>query len=364
MSSFEYNANPGRVIFGSGSIRRLPDELKRLGLSSPLLLSKPSQAGLLKNLEEILTSSSLSITSAGTFTKATMHTPYHITEEALSYFESINADCVVSIGGGSTTGLGKAIAFRTGVPHICIPTTYSGSEMTPVVGETKDGRKTTKADPKVLPKTVIYDVDLTMTLPPSISATSGINAIAHASEALYAHNGNPMTNLLALEGIKSLSSSLPEIVADPKSQSAREKALHGAWLCGTCLGSVSMSLHHKLCHVLGGSFNLPHSETHTIVLPHALSYNAPAIPEAMEKISSVLLPPGSDGDAIKGLNLLLAKLKVKRGLRDFGMREQDVEKAAEIAVADPYSNPRKVEIGPVKELIRRCWAGEEARADF
>lgn len=169
-------------------------------------------------------------------------------------------------------------------------------------------------------------------------------------------------NLLALEGTKALASSLPTIVSDPQNAAARSQAQYGAWLCATCLGSVGMALHHKLCHTLGGSFNLPHAETHTIVLPHALAYNAPAIPDVMAQLAAVL--PESDGDAIKGLNVLLTKLKVKRGLKEFGMREEDVEKAAEIAVGNPYFNPRAIEKEPLRETIRRCWAGEEARADL
>lgn len=360
MESFEYNANPGRVVFGPGSINKLPDEIKRLGLKSPLLLSTPQQVDQAEQLARIV--SAASITPAGTYTKATMHTPSHITEEAMSFIKSKNADCVVSIGGGSTIGLGKAISIRTGLPHICIPTTYAGSEMTPILGETQDGKKTTRSDPKILPGTVIYDVDLTMTLPASLSATSGVNAIAHAVEALYAKNTNPIISLLALEGTKALAESLPEIIENPHSKPAREKAQYGAWLCGSCLGSVGMALHHKLCHTLGGSFNLPHAETHTIVLPHALSYNAPAIPKAMKQLADVL--PGSDGDAIQGLNILLEKLKVKRGLKEFGMKEEDVDKAAEIAVSNQYPNPRAVEKEPIREVIRRCWAGEPAKADL
>lgn len=360
MDPFEYNVNPGRVVFGPGSIQKLPDEIKRLGLKSPLLLATPQQVDQADQLAKII--SSASIEPAGTYTNATMHTPSHITEEAMSFLKSKNADCVVSIGGGSTIGLGKAISIRTGLPHICIPTTYAGSEMTPILGETQEGKKTTRSDPKILPGTVLYDVDLTMTLPASMSATSGVNAIAHSVEALYAKNKNPIITLLALEGTKALAESLPEIVENPHSQPAREKAQYGAWLCGTCLGSSAMALHHKLCHTLGGSFNLPHAETHTIVLPHALSYNAPAIPEAMKQLATVL--PGSEGDATKGLNILLEKLKVKRGLKDFGMKEEDIDKAAEIAVSNQYPNPRPVEKGPIRELIRRCWAGEPARADL
>lgn len=355
MDTFEYNANPARVIFGNGTLQRLPDELARLKLSAPLLLSTPQQVDQANALKDVLAGK-----IAGLFTEATMHTPTSVTEKALAYAKEAGADCVVSIGGGSTIGLGKAISVRTGLPHVCIPTTYAGSEMTPILGETADGRKTTRTDPKILPGTVIYDVDLTMTLPAGLSATSGVNAIAHAVEALYAKNTNPIISLLALEGISALTSSLPAIVEDPLSVPARQKALYGAWLCGTCLGSVGMALHHKLCHALGGSFNLPHAETHTIVLPHALAYNAPAIPDVMERLGAAF----GGGDAVKGVNVLLAKLKVKRGLREYGMKEEDIDRAAEIAVSNPYYNPRPVEKEKIMELIRRAWVGEEARADL
>ncbi|KAJ9643957.1 hypothetical protein H2199_003823 [Coniosporium tulheliwenetii] len=357
MESFEYNVNPSRVVFGSGSLQKLPDELKRSNLSAPILLSGPRGAKQAEQLQKILDNR-----VAGIFSEAAMHTPVHVTEKALEYIKSRSADSVVSIGGGSAIGLGKAISFRTGLPHICIPTTYAGSEMTTHLGETAEGKKTTKSDPKILPATVVYDVDLTMTLPVELSATSGVNAIAHAVEALYAHNANPITTLLALEGIRALAASLPVIVENPSDKTARTSAQYGAWLCSSCLGSVGMALHHKLCHTLGGSFGLPHSETHTILLPHAIAYNAPKTPEAMKKLAEVL--PGSEGDAIKGLNVLLERLRVKRGLKELGMREEDVDKAAEIAVSNPYWNPRSVEKELVREVFRRAWAGEEARADL
>ncbi|KAL5324753.1 hypothetical protein ACEPPN_005869 [Leptodophora sp. 'Broadleaf-Isolate-01'] len=291
-----------------------------------------------------------------------MHTPVEVTEKAVKLVQSSACDAILSIGGGSAIGLGKAISFRTGIYHFAIPTTYAGSEMTLILGQTENGHKTTISNPKILPGSVVYDVDLTLTLPTGMSATSGINAIAHAVEALYARNGNPITHLLALEGIKSLAEALPEIVKEPLSPSARSKALYGAWLCGTCLGSVGMSLHHKLCHTLGGSFNLPHAEVHTIILPHALAYNAPNIPAEMKALAQVL--PDSNGDATHGLNVLLQKLGVKRDLKAFGMKEEDVAKAAEIAVRNAYWNPRQIEQSSIQELIRRAWAGEEARPDL
>lgn len=366
MESFIYNSTPSRVIFGSGCLSQLASEIQRLKLSAPLLLTTPEQAAQADDLTESLSKSGVS--AAGQFTKAKMHTPIQITEEALNYARSSRADSVISIGGGSTIGLGKAISIRTGLPHICIPTTYAGSEMTPILGETTDRRKTTRSDPKILPGTVLYDVDLTLTLPAALSATSGVNAIAHAVEALYSQSTNPIISLLAIEGISSLAESLPDIVSDPSAgtdigRRARERALYGAWLSGHCLGSVGMGLHHKLCHTLGGSFNLPHAETHTIVLPHALSYNAPALKkEVLVKIANAL--PRSDGNAVIGLNVLLDKLQVKRGLKEFGMKEEDVDKAADIACQAQYPNPRPLEREKIREVIRRCWAGEEARTDL
>lgn len=188
---FEYNANPGRVLFGHATIHHLPRELARQGLTRPLLLSTPEQTRQAQHLETILSSSSSSSSSdniavVGLFSQATMHTPTHVTDQALAYAHAQGgADCVVSIGGGSTTGLGKALSIRTGWPHICIPTTYAGSEMTPILGETADGVKKTRSDPKILPGTVIYDVDLTMTLPVGMSAVSGVNAIAHAGKTSF-----------------------------------------------------------------------------------------------------------------------------------------------------------------------------------
>ncbi|KAJ6156207.1 hypothetical protein N7497_005092 [Penicillium chrysogenum] len=345
MDTFEYNPNPGRVVFGSGTLEKLPDEAARMNLSAPLVLATPRQLACTELVKGLLKGN-----VAGVFSEAAMHTPIHVTEKALDYAKANGADSIISIGGGSTIGLGKAISFRVGIPHICIPTTYAGSEMTPILGETIDGVKRTQSDPKILPSTVIYDVDLTMTLPSAMSATSGINAIAHAVEALYAYNTNPIIDLMAVEGIRALASVLPQIVKDPSSRSARSLAL------------VGMSIHHKLCHTLGGSFNLPHAETHTAVLPHAISYNATVVPTAMKKLAEAL--PESNGNAIHGLNVLLEKLQVKRDLKYYGLKEGDIDKAAEAVAGSSYWNPREIEKEAIRELIRRVWAGEPAKADF
>ncbi|GGF71640.1 maleylacetate reductase [Azorhizobium oxalatiphilum] len=349
IKTFTYEALPIRVRFGSGAIAEIGAELERLGARRALVLTTPQQAGEGQRIAAMIGGA-----SAGVFSGATMHTPVEVTETALQALSAAAADCVVSLGGGSTTGLGKALALRTGVQQLVIPTTYAGSEMTPILGETQDGRKTTIRSLDVLPEAVIYDVDLTLSLPPGLSATSGMNAIAHAVEALYARDRNPVISLMAEDSIRTLSSALPILVHEPRNMEARSMALYGAWLAGCCLGTVGMALHHKLCHTLGGTFNLPHAETHTIVLPHAVAYNASAAPEAMASITRALGAP----DAAQGLFDLVRALGTPRALADLGMPADGIEMAADLAVENPYWNPRPVTRDAIRDLIGRAHAGE------
>jgi alcohol dehydrogenase class IV len=348
MQNFTYQAAPMRVIFGAGTLSQLRSEVVRLGISRALVLATPNQVQQASIVAELLGDR-----AAGIFTQAEMHTPVSVTDRAMAYATELNVDGVVAIGGGSTTGLGKAIALRTDLPQIVVPTSYAGSEMTSILGETRDGLKTTQSSPRILPETVIYDVDLTMTMPQSLSAASGLNAIAHAVEALYARDRNPIISLMAQEGIRSLAQALPKIKSDAKDVEARTEALYGAWLCGSCLGAVGMALHHKLCHTLGGAFNLPHAETHAIILPHAVAYNASADPQAMSQIARAL----GANDAAAGLFELAGAVGVHRSLRDVGMREEDIDHASDLAVTNPYWNPRPVERDAVRGLIARAWAG-------
>lgn len=353
MTPFVYEAQPARVVFGAGTLAQLPAELERLSLRRVLVLSTPQQTTAAHDL-----AGKLGDRAAGVFGEATMHTPLAVTERAMQAIAETRADGVVAIGGGSTIGLGKAIALRTDLPQIVVPTTYAGSEMTPILGETRDGVKTTQKSPKILPEVVVYDVDLTLSLPIGLSAVSGMNAIAHAVEALYAKERNPIISLMAEEGIRALAGALPAIARDPQDRTARSDALYGAWLCGACLGAVGMALHHKLCHTLGGSFDLPHAETHTIVLPHASAYNAPAAPEAMEAISRAL----GSSDAAGGLYDLAGRLNAPRALRDLGMAESGIDKATDIALSNPYWNPRQLERAAIHDLIARAWRGDRPQA--
>lgn len=348
MTPFIFNGLPSRVIFGQGTISRLAEEVRTLDCRRVLVLCTPEQENQGRQVLE-----QLGDAGAGLFAEAKMHTPVEVTDKAMPVVESLKADAVVAIGGGSTIGLGKAIALRTDLPQVAIPTTYAGSEMTPILGETKDGMKTTQRTLKVLPEVVIYDVDLTLGLPVGMSGTSGINAIAHAVEALYAKDANPVISLMAEEGIAALARSLPIIATDPSNPEARADAFYGAWLCGTCLGSVGMSLHHKLCHTLGGSFDLPHAETHTIVLPHAVAYNAEAAPEAMFRIARAL----GASDAAAGLHDLARAVGAPLALRDIGMQESDIDTATDIATRNPYWNPREIEADGIHRLLSDAYAG-------
>jgi len=282
-----------------------------------------------------------------------MHVPIETAREARDEARRLDADCAVAIGGGSTTGLGKAIALDSGLPIIAIPTTYAGSEMTSIYGLTDAGVKKTGRDPRVLPRTVIYDPELSLSLPIGLTVTSGLNAIAHAAEGLYAFDGNPIVSLMAEEGIRAIAAALPRLTAAPTDLDARGDALYGAWLCGSVLGAVAMGLHHKLCHTLGGSFSLPHAEVHTVVLPHALAYNASHAPEAMRRIARAL---GTDS-AAAGLFDLAQRLGVPVALKDIGMPADGLNRAADLAVQTPYPNPRPLERAAIRELLQHAFDG-------
>ena len=346
--NFVYNGLPTRVVFGSGTSARVGEEARRIGVKRPLVLSTPEQ-----KIEAQALAAKLGVDVAGVFFGATMHTPIEVTEKALLVVTETRADGTIALGGGSTTGLGKAIALRTDLPQIVLPTTYAGSEMTNILGETSEGKKKTLRSPKVQPEVVIYDVDLTFTLPPRLSATSGMNAIAHAVEGLYAEDRNPIVTLMALEAIRAMADGLPAILDRPRDSAARAKALYGAWLCGTVLGSVGMALHHKLCHVLGGSFDLPHAETHTVMLPHVVSFNARAVPEMLAPVAEILRSAGSG----QGLFDLAKRMGAPTSLKEIGMPADGLDKAAAIATESPYYNPRPPTRAEIRALLDDAFNG-------
>jgi maleylacetate reductase len=348
MRYFFHQANPSRVIFGPGALAQLPAEMQRLGTHRALVLSTPEQLASAERVAALLGDAAV-----GIFPKAVMHVPIETARQAREEARRLGADCAVAIGGGSTIGLGKAIALASGLPIIAIPTTYAGSEMTPIYGLTEAGLKQTGRDPRVLPRTVIYDPELSLTLPMAITVTSVFNAIAHAAEGLYAPDGNPIVALMAEEGIRASAAALAPLRSDPGDLQARGDALYGAWLCGSVLGQVSMGLHHKLCHTLGGSFNLPHAEVHSVILAHALAYNANHAPQAMAKIARAL----GVADAAQGLLELALKNGAPVSLKAIGMPADGLDKAADLAAQNQYPNPRALERGALRALLQNAFDG-------
>ncbi|TCK26723.1 maleylacetate reductase [Pseudonocardia endophytica] len=349
LQRFVHEALPMRVRFGAGSVSELPEEIDLLGLERVVVLCSPEQTDTAEMVAGILGDRCV-----GILPHARMHVPRDAATDTRESVERGDAQGCVAVGGGSAVGLGKAIALTTDLPVVALPTTYAGSEMTPIWGLTENGVKRTGRDRRVLPRAVVYDPELTISLPAALSVVSGINAVAHAVEGLYAPDSTPILDLMAAEGTRALLASLPRLVENGTDLSARAEALSGAWLCGAVLGATTMSLHHKICHVLGGMLDLPHAPTHTVVLPHVLAYNAPAGSRAVDAVAGALggsaRPPGD-------LWTFIGDLGGPRSLRELGMNEGDVAAVAEATVQQSYANPRTVTTSEVGELLHRAWSG-------
>ncbi|SHL17845.1 maleylacetate reductase [Pseudonocardia thermophila] len=335
MEPFIYDALPSRVVFGAGAARtRLAAEVDRLGAKAVLLVGSDRYAALAEPFAGRV---------HGRFTEVREHVPVGTAEAARA--AARGADAVVAIGGGSAIGAAKAVALTEGLPIVAVPTTYAGSEMTPIWGLTEGGRKITGTDPVVLPKVVVYDPELVASLPRDLAVASGLNAMAHAVDGMWAPGRNPISAVLAEDGIRALAAGLRTV--DP------EELLRGAWLGAAAFAVTGSGLHHKLAHVLGG-MGMPHARTHAVLLPHVLAFNAPGAPEAAERIARAL---GAD-DAVAGLRALADELGVPRGLRELGLAEDRLAEAAQLAApAVPKDNPVPVDETGLRELLRRAWAG-------
>ncbi len=350
MQNFTYDALPVRVIFGAGTSRRkLAEELERLGVSRVLLIASPRERQLIQEL-----SLRLGDRIAGIFTNVRSHVPIRIAEEAREVARQFKADCLLSIGGGAAIGTAKAIAMVMPLPIIAVPTTYSGSEMTTIWGLTTDQRKTTGISRDVLPKVVIYDPELTFSLPPSITGPSAVNAMAHCVETFYVPNANPVSSLLAEEGLRALAHGVLLAVEKPDDLEGRSEVFYGAYLAGAALGAVGTGLHHKICHTLGGAYNLPHAETHTVILPHVVAFNQPAIPAIMERIAHAIGAPV----AAMGLYDLEQRIGAPTALKDIGMKQENLEEAVNLIMEKaPYANPRPVDAAGVRSLLEDAYMG-------
>ena len=348
MRSFTFEALPGRVVFGSGVLSQLAEEIEHLQKRRAMLIVTGSAGRLVPILRE-----QLADRLAGVFSEVAQHVPASLVEKGLAVVHEIGADCIVTLGGGSAIGLGKALALNIDVPIIAIPTTFSGSEMTPIYGITGAERKQTGRDIRVLPRTVLYDPELVYSMPSFLAATSGMNALAHCVEALYGQHANPITNLLAEEGSRALAQGLPGIVQNPDNHDNYDIALYGAYLAGCVLGLVGTGLHHRICHVLGGSFGLPHAESHSVMLPYVIWYNSRAAPEAMARLARALAVE----DVVKGSFDLAARLRTPHSLAELGMAEDKLEEAARLVMQSQAWNPRPVTLPDLEQLLQAAYQG-------
>ena len=366
MQPFARDTLPGRVVFGAGAARTaLAGEVARLGVSRLLLIPSGSELSAAREL-----TAPLADRIAGTFTGVRPHVPVEVADAARKQAAALGADAVLSLGGGSATGTAKAVALTTGLPVIAVPTTYAGSEVTPVWGLTEGDRKTTGVDARVLPRLVIYDPELTASLPGPVSAASGLNAMAHAVEAFWAPGRNPVSSLTAAEAIRVLAAALPAVLRDGADIGARGDLLYGAYLAGSTFAVTGSGLHHKICHILGGRYDLPHAQTHAIMLPYVLAFNAPGAPDAARQIGRALAGGGLASAGLDGaapaaaLQRLAGQLGLPRGLHEIGLREEQIAEAARlIEPVVPEDNPASAGAAALQALLRRAWAGDPVPGD-
>ncbi len=339
---------PGRVVFGAGSRARLADEADRAGAERILVIASPAEDLLADELSGILGDRVV-----GRFSDVMQHVPVAKAQEARAMVRDTSADTVVTVGGGSATGFGKAIALEIDIVQIAVPTTYAGSEMTTIWGLTDGDHKMTGKDARVKPGIVVYDPELTLSLPPAIAGPSGMNALAHCVEALYGPGADPVTSVLALEGVRVIAASLPTVCCTPDDLDARASTLFGAHLAGVALAAGGTALHHKTCHVLGGMFNLNHGDMNAVVLGHALAYNAPAIADVMARLDTVL---GVD-DAAAAMFDLAAAIGAPTDLASIGMPQDGLDEAARRVVADASANVRLPEFLGIRAMLDDAFHG-------
>jgi alcohol dehydrogenase class IV len=347
---FVHETQPQRVCFGSGEAAvTLASELERLGASKVMVIAADAESALADRI-------TADLPVALRYHDVAMHVPVDVAERAREAAAQYGVDALMSVGGGSTTGLAKAVALTSGLPILAVPTTYAGSEATNVWGLTEGARKTTGVDPRVLPRVIVYDATLTLSLPVSMSVASGLNALAHCVDSMWAPNADPIDRALAAEGIRTLRAGLPEIVADPTGLAGRERLLYAAYLSAVAFASAGSGLHHKICHVLGGTFNLPHAQTHAVVLPYVLALNGPAMPQAERRIADAL----GAARAVDGLRDLHLTLDAPRALGDYGFADSDIPRAVEaILPVVPKSNPRPVGRADLRRLLHAAWQGAD-----
>lgn len=348
-AGFTRTTLPGRIVFADGAIGGLGEELDRLQARRVMVIA----AGRDGHLADVA-GQALGHREHKVWTEVRRHVPTEVASRAVAAAGEHNVDALLAIGGGSAIGLGKAVAVSSGLPLVCVPTTYSGSEMTPIYGLTTGSDKKTARDIKALPKVVVYDPALVTTLPASVVGPSAMNALAHCAEALWAPQTDPISDAVALEGARRLQRHLRAAYAGPDA-GARGQVLIASCMAGLVVGTVGTSLHHGLCHLLGGLFDTPHADTHAIMLPYVIDYLRPAVPLAVERLSAAIsAPPGELADTIWSLARAVG---TPHGLREIGVTEAQVNQAAEAALAKGLTSPRTLDRAGLHRVLDNAWRG-------
>jgi len=348
VGSFVHEFAPQRVVFGRGRVAELGDEVERLGVRRVLLISQNSTmtaaAAARRQLGERVVAH---------IEDARPHAPAGDVARAREVAVNAGADCILAIGGGTATGLAKGTILKVAASLIVVPTTYAGSEVTSIYGVTERGRKKTGRDPRVVPRVVVYDPELTTGLTPQVTGASGMNAIAHCVEALYSKDPGPLVSLMATEAIRSLARSLPRCAVSPRDDEARSVALYGAYLAGMVLSSAGMAIHHRICHVLGGTYDLPHAQVNAIVLPHAVAFNATAATEAVGRVAQAL----DQEQAAVALFDLARSMGVSMALAELGLDASALAEVAAIVVESDFYNPRPASRSDVESILEAAYEG-------
>lgn len=351
---FTYDAIPGRVVFGAGSRRGLRAEADALGAQRILVVAGEFEDAIAAEVTAILGD-----LVVGRFSDVVQHVPIAKAADAKAQASQLGVDTVVTVGGGSATGFGKILARDLDIVTMALPTTYAGSEMTTIWGQTDGDHKQTGNDPRVKPAVVVYDPELTFSLPARIAGPSGMNALAHSVEALYGPGANPVISAMALESIRALAAALPVVTSDPDDIGGRTEAMYGAYLAGVALATGGTALHHKTCHVLGGMFDLNHGDMNAVMLGHAVAYNAPAMPEVMASLGRALdVDPGEVAGTIFDL---AAAIGAPTSLEAIGMPAAGIDEAARRVVVAAAANVRAPEEDAIAEMLAAAYSGTRPR---
>ncbi|WP_299323423.1 maleylacetate reductase [Parasphingopyxis sp.] len=354
-SNFSYKAVAANVRFACGASAHLPEFIREAGGDKAFVIA--TGAAFVRHASVIEPVSDSSLTQ---FDEVQAHCPLPVVDASIDAYEESGADTIVAIGGGSTLGLGKILKAEHGAKFIAVPTTYTGSEMTPIYGRKIEGQKRTKVDAAALPDMVVYDPELTLGLPAHQTASTGMNSLAHAVEALYPEHPNPIAWNLAGEAIGLHARALPLCVADGRNIDARIDALRAGFLGGVLVSMVGVALHHALGHVLGGLFDLDHGDYNSAVLPHVVAFNATAVPRVEEVISD-RFEVADPGEAIFDF---AKKIHAPTSLKELGMPETGIAEVTQAIVAKNPRNPRPITHPSMKRLLSAAYEGLRPSVEY